>query len=262
MLDPRVEDVLHVGPARVGDDRAVAERARAELHPALEPADDVAGGDPLRDVRERARRRRAARASRPGAPRAPRRTRSSAYAGPQYACSIDERRAAARAPGARRGSAAPTAIPESPAAGWTKTSSNGVSGRMRPLATAFSATPPARQRFGIPVRSQSASDEVQVGLLEHRLERRGDVLVQRGRARLAGLARRAEHLLQPLGEDAADRRRAARPRSCRRLPCGAGRSRGRARTASPFGLDDRAHLRRGSAASPYGARPITLPSSP
>ena len=52
MLDPRVEDVLHVGAPRVGDDRAVPERARPELHPALEPADDVAGGDPLGDERE------------------------------------------------------------------------------------------------------------------------------------------------------------------------------------------------------------------
>src|SRR5207237_7052612 len=47
VLDPRVEDVLDLVPPRVGEDRAVAERARAELHPALEPADDVAGGDPL-----------------------------------------------------------------------------------------------------------------------------------------------------------------------------------------------------------------------
>ncbi len=38
--------------ARVGDDRAVAERARAELHAALEPADDVARRDPLGDGRE------------------------------------------------------------------------------------------------------------------------------------------------------------------------------------------------------------------
>ena len=42
VLDPLVEDVLHVGAARIGDDRPVAERARAELHPPLEPADDLA----------------------------------------------------------------------------------------------------------------------------------------------------------------------------------------------------------------------------
>src|SRR6266498_175812 len=47
VLDASIEDVLHVVAPRVGDDRAIAERARAELHPALEPADDVACGDAL-----------------------------------------------------------------------------------------------------------------------------------------------------------------------------------------------------------------------
>src|SRR5262249_30544938 len=45
ILDPQVERLLHVGAARVGDDRAGAERARAELHAALEPADRVAGDE-------------------------------------------------------------------------------------------------------------------------------------------------------------------------------------------------------------------------
>ena len=49
VLDAGVEDVLHVRTARVDEDRAVAERTRPELHPALEPADHVAGGDPLGD---------------------------------------------------------------------------------------------------------------------------------------------------------------------------------------------------------------------
>ncbi len=44
-LDLGVEDRLHVGAARVADDRAVAERARAPFHAALEPADDPAVGD-------------------------------------------------------------------------------------------------------------------------------------------------------------------------------------------------------------------------
>jgi hypothetical protein len=39
-LDLEVQDVLHVWPARVADDRAVAERARPPFHPSLEPADD------------------------------------------------------------------------------------------------------------------------------------------------------------------------------------------------------------------------------
>src|SRR5262249_51363489 len=50
VLDPLVQDVLDVLPARVGDDRAMAQRARAVLHPALEPADDVALGDALGNV--------------------------------------------------------------------------------------------------------------------------------------------------------------------------------------------------------------------
>ncbi|HUP32849.1 MAG TPA: hypothetical protein VM184_07430 [Gaiellaceae bacterium] len=52
MLGPRVEDVLHVVASRVDDDRAVSERAGPEVHPALEPADDVARGDPLGDEGE------------------------------------------------------------------------------------------------------------------------------------------------------------------------------------------------------------------
>src|SRR5215207_490461 len=38
LLDALVEDLLHVGAARVYYDGAVAEGARAELHPPLEPA--------------------------------------------------------------------------------------------------------------------------------------------------------------------------------------------------------------------------------
>jgi hypothetical protein len=40
-LDLRVDDVLHLGAPRVSDDRAVAERARPELEPALVPADHL-----------------------------------------------------------------------------------------------------------------------------------------------------------------------------------------------------------------------------
>ena len=53
--------------------------------------------------------------------------------------------------------AAPIAVPESLAAGWTKIRSNDVSRRIRPFATAFSATPPARQSRGRFVRCQTAS---------------------------------------------------------------------------------------------------------
>ena len=43
---------LHLGAPGIDDDRAVAERARAELHPALEPADNLAVRDPSRRLRE------------------------------------------------------------------------------------------------------------------------------------------------------------------------------------------------------------------
>ena len=57
-----------------------------------------------------------------------------------------------------------------------------------------------------------SADEVQVGLLEHRLERRGDVLVVTSVELGARLARRPERLLHPVGEEAADRRRLLVPR--------------------------------------------------
>src|SRR5262249_9225232 len=48
-----VEDVAHVRPARVGEQRTVAERARSELHAALKPGDDLAVGDHVRGVAPR-----------------------------------------------------------------------------------------------------------------------------------------------------------------------------------------------------------------
>ena len=41
VFDPAVESVLHLGPARVHDDTAVAQRPRPPLHPPLEPADHL-----------------------------------------------------------------------------------------------------------------------------------------------------------------------------------------------------------------------------
>ena len=49
-LDLEVEDILHVGAARIAQDRTVAKRARPPLHAALEPADHLALGDRLRGV--------------------------------------------------------------------------------------------------------------------------------------------------------------------------------------------------------------------
>ncbi len=50
-------------------------------------------------------------------------------------------------------SAVPRAPPASPAAGWIQMFSNGPSRRSLPLATQLSATPPAMQRFFMPVCS-------------------------------------------------------------------------------------------------------------
>ena len=56
-------------------------------------------------------------------------------------------------------SAAPSAVPASPAAGCTQIRLNGPRSRSRAFMTQFKATPPARQRFSSPVApcSQSAS---------------------------------------------------------------------------------------------------------
>ena len=82
---------------------------------------------------------------------------------------------------------------------------------MRPFATALSATPPARQTFVEAGASLCLADGVQVRLLEHRLQRAGDVLVVLRQLALR-LARRAEGVLELGREDAADRRRAVAPR--------------------------------------------------
>ena len=50
MLDPLVEDVLHVRVARVGEDRAVAQRAGAELAAAVKERHDRSFADRLRDL--------------------------------------------------------------------------------------------------------------------------------------------------------------------------------------------------------------------
>src|SRR6267154_4917544 len=48
VLDALVELVLHLGLARVGQNAAVAKRARTEFGPPLEPAEHVALGQELR----------------------------------------------------------------------------------------------------------------------------------------------------------------------------------------------------------------------
>ena len=141
-----------------------------------------------------------------------------------------ERRAAGRAPGSRRSTRRRPRCRSRPPRAARRRPRTAVSGRMRPFATAFSATPPARQRFfepGAPVRR---ADEVEVRLLEHRLQRGGDVLVVPRSARCA--ARAPGRTPPPSGSRRGGRSSAsARPTSCRRLPCGARSSRGRARSS-------------------------------
>ena len=67
--------------------------------------------------------------------------------------------------------------------------SNGPSRRIRPLPTQFSATPPARQRFSLPV-SRARARHAQHDLLGDLLDRRGEVHLALRQRRL-GLARRA-----------------------------------------------------------------------
>lgn len=47
-FDLGVQDIFHVGPARVAQDGAITEGARAPFHPALEPAYDLSVGNGLR----------------------------------------------------------------------------------------------------------------------------------------------------------------------------------------------------------------------
>ncbi len=57
VLDLQVEHLLHRRRARVAEDRAAAERARAELHAALEPADGLAVGERARPCASMSSRR-------------------------------------------------------------------------------------------------------------------------------------------------------------------------------------------------------------
>jgi hypothetical protein len=80
VLDLLIEDIAHVRPARVGEQRTVAERAGPELHAPLKPGDDLAIGDHLRSL---ARGGLAARATRPADLTAARMSRR-LNAGPRY----------------------------------------------------------------------------------------------------------------------------------------------------------------------------------
>ena len=208
MLDPRVEDVLHVVPPRVGDDRAVAERARAELHASLEPADDVAGGDALCDEAEervvveelrlepgRAKRTAAARIRvlGPGV----RVIHDEGALPPELAVPDVVRGADGDAAVAGRG------LDVQPVERRLATDAAVRDGVQRDAAGEAEVRRPRA-----PLR---LVDDVQVRVLEHGLQRAGDVLVVL-RQLARRLARRPEDLLEARREDAADRRRPLRPR--------------------------------------------------
>src|SRR5208282_696603 len=48
LLDPGIQDVLHLGAARVDDDATIAESPWPKLHPSLEPTYDLPISDSLR----------------------------------------------------------------------------------------------------------------------------------------------------------------------------------------------------------------------
>ncbi len=45
VLDAGVQDIFHIGQARMRHDRAIAEGARSPLHAALKPSDNISGRD-------------------------------------------------------------------------------------------------------------------------------------------------------------------------------------------------------------------------
>src|SRR5262245_41631950 len=50
MFDAAVQDVFHLSPLWIGHDASVAQSARSEFQPSLEPSHDIAAGDPLRSL--------------------------------------------------------------------------------------------------------------------------------------------------------------------------------------------------------------------
>ncbi len=172
-----------------GSPRMLRGRApRAELHPALEPADDLAVGQSARPHRRtvlvvveglvtNARAGRAdARISLVGVTRPEQRSVLAVVRRPDSArcpsswCQMNERDAQ-RAAGVsgRRLNPDP---------------SNGPSRRMRPLATQLSATPPARQRCFEPVCAWTCRAQPQHDLLGDCLDRRREVHLALGDRRL------------------------------------------------------------------------------
>ena len=148
---------LAVGPPRVGEDRPVAERPWAVFHRSVEAPDDHAlrqrFGDNVvvsQGSRTSCQTRSTSRIAAMISSRVYVRSKQAAF----LAVAAPDVRMAGQADnaGAAICSAAPSAPPASPEAGWIHMSRN--SGRSRsslPFETQFSATPPARHRFWLPV---------------------------------------------------------------------------------------------------------------
>ena len=195
---------LHPRAPRVAEDAARAERARAELHAAVEPADDL----------------RLARAARP---RAPERADGSSFSytiarlleeasrsrrprTPGRDTRPSSRRAAAVAAARTcRGClkwrcqiscATPSAPPASPAAGWIQSCLNGPSRSSRPLPTQLSATPPARHKVLEPGLAVRRPRHAQHDLFAHHLHRPREIHLLLRQVGLGHARRAAEQLVE------------------------------------------------------------------
>ncbi len=194
VLDLEVHHRLHLRRARVAEDRARAERPRPELHAPLAEADDVLLGDEARDASAPSRSarapRRAARARRGSRGSAPAGTRGRAA---RRSCRRGRRcaaRAACRNRCGRRRAARPARRRRRPPRAGSRGRRRCPARSSLPLATQLSATPPARQRFRLPVSSRAWRARRKHHLLADELDRGAEVHLAAGDARL-GLPRRA-----------------------------------------------------------------------
>ena len=250
VLDLLVQPLLGVRAARVGQDRAVAQRARARTPSAPGTS------------RRSSRRRSCAAVWRgdvvdapvrqPGVAAAPSPSRASPNCGPRKTYSPRGRGSPCRP--TATASAAPSGEPSSAAAGWAKNSSNGVSQQDPPVHHAVERDPArdAQPRWSrSPAGSQRA--RCRPGLLERDLQRVGDVrVVLRGRGsprspgsrpgRAEGVEELRRHLVLA-------GRVVPEPAQVQLV------------AAVRVQADQLAERARRRSAAPYGARPITLPSS-
>ena len=151
-----VEALEVLRPPRVGEQRALTERAGPVLAAALEPGDDAVVGERLGHrlgdvgralVVDAAARSHASSSS-----------SSQTGRGPRWPSARPGRRGRRR-----RAARRPRAVPVSPEAGWTQTASNGPSRQIREFATQLSATPPAIVRVALAGAGRAASARARAG---------------------------------------------------------------------------------------------------